>query len=446
MRRKVTFLSFRGIPLLVGFAVPLLAQYGGPAILARGEAPAAMSTPAISFRPFVEVTGIYDSGLAGVAIVNSAGELADLASFGVGLTWGVSGTHSWQRTKVGLDYRGSFSHYTQHTFFDSIDQQILLGITQSLSRRLRFVMRNTAGTYSRDFGLQGLTATVPFDPTTTDIPRTDFFDNRTSYVTTQGDLTWQKTARLSLNIGGDGSIVRRRSAALYGEVSGGARGDVHYRLSRRSTIGTAYFYQHFSFTHVGGGTDLHSVVGSYGRSISKSVEISGYAGMVRAESKFVQSVAVDPIIGIILGITSAPQIFHTIGYTPTWTGRLSRTFRNGVAFVGGGRSIVPGNGLFLTSDQTNAFLGYGYTGLRRWSFNTDVRYTRSDALANVSGRYADLSGGFSVSRKLLRSIHFVARYYARQYSSADFQHYNRLIHEVHIGFGFTPGDIPLRVW
>src|SRR5437764_9141377 len=111
------FLSFRGILLVVGFAVPLLGQYGGPAILARGGAPAAMSTPAISFRPFVEVAGLYDSGLAAVQVVNSAGELANLASFGVSLTWGISGTHSWRHTKVGLDYRGTYDHYTQQTAF-----------------------------------------------------------------------------------------------------------------------------------------------------------------------------------------------------------------------------------------------------------------------------------------------------------------------------------------
>ena len=307
-------------------------------------------------------------------------------------------------------------------------------------------MRNTAGTFSRDFGLKGLTATVPFDPATTDIPRTDFFDNRTSYVTTQADLTMQKTARLSFNIGGDGSIVRRHYASLYDVVTGGARGDVHYRLSRRSTIGTAYFYDHFAFTGVGGGSDMHSVVGSYGLRVSRWVEISGYAGLVRMESKFVQSVPVDPIIGEhSWHYHGAPDLPHD-WLQPDVDRQISRTFRNGVAFAGGGRMIVPGNGLFLTSDQTNAFAGYGYTGLRRWSFNTDVRYTRSSALANVSGRHADLSGGFSVSRKLLRSTHFVARYYVRQYSSADFQNYNRFINEVRIGFGFTPGDIPLRVW
>jgi hypothetical protein len=47
---------------------PLFAQYGGPAILARGQAPGAMAATQIDFRPFVSVTGTYDTGLNGVSV------------------------------------------------------------------------------------------------------------------------------------------------------------------------------------------------------------------------------------------------------------------------------------------------------------------------------------------------------------------------------------------
>jgi hypothetical protein len=40
----------------------------------------------------------------------------------------------------------------------------------------------------------------------------------------------------------------------------------------------------------------------------------------------------------------------------------------------------------------------------------------------------------------------VAGYDARQYSSIEFRNYNRLVQEVHVGLGFTPGEVPLRVW
>ena len=44
------------------------AQYGGPAILTRGQAPTGMSSAQIDFRPFVTFDGDYDNGLNGVSV------------------------------------------------------------------------------------------------------------------------------------------------------------------------------------------------------------------------------------------------------------------------------------------------------------------------------------------------------------------------------------------
>ena len=96
----------RWVLALLSTALPAFAQYAGPAILARGEAPAAMAAQDIRFRPFVEVAGIYDSGLAGVSI-DPSGTLANSVSAGVNLTWGISGSKDWQHTKsrAGLSWR-----------------------------------------------------------------------------------------------------------------------------------------------------------------------------------------------------------------------------------------------------------------------------------------------------------------------------------------------------
>jgi len=67
---------------LVFLAAPAFAQYAGPAILSRGDAPAAMIAPQIDFIPFLSVVGVYDTGLAGVSL-NSQGELANASSEGV---------------------------------------------------------------------------------------------------------------------------------------------------------------------------------------------------------------------------------------------------------------------------------------------------------------------------------------------------------------------------
>ena len=51
--------------LVLAWPASVFAQSVGPAILTRGEAPAAMTAPQVSFQPFVEIGGTYDTGLAG---------------------------------------------------------------------------------------------------------------------------------------------------------------------------------------------------------------------------------------------------------------------------------------------------------------------------------------------------------------------------------------------
>jgi hypothetical protein len=405
-----------------------------------------MAAPAVRFQPFVQVMGVYDTGLSAVRTVNAAGELANASSYGVSLGWGISGMRSWKRTKVGLNYRGDLTHYNQQTDYDGSNQELSLGITHVLSRHAMLSLRTSAGTFSRGSGQVGLTQTVPFDPATTYVPRTDFFDNRTLYLTTQADVTLQKTARLSFNFGGAGSIVSRRSNALYGVTVGGATGDIQYRATAKTTLGAAYSFYHYDYTRVFGGTVVHSMVGTYAIRLSRWLELSMYGGVMRIESQFIQAVPVDPIIASLLGITAAPVLFHKIDYQPSVSGRLSRTFRSGVLYGGGGRTAVPGNGLFLTSTTTSAMVGYGYTGLRRWSFNASMIYLASLASANVSGHYTDATGTVGFSRKLTGSIHMVGAFYGHRYSSGDFARYNRMIYETRIGIGFTPGSIPLRIW
>jgi hypothetical protein len=444
LNREVGLNSIRALALLAA-AIPAAAQSDGPAILTRGEAPAAMATPEVSFRPFVEFSGVYDTGLTGVA-VNSAGQLGSAASPGLMLSGGISGKHSWRHTKIGLDYHGSISHYTQATYYDGAAQSLLLGITHQFTRHITLALRESAGEYSQSYGLPALSPTVPFDAAASYIPVSDFYDNRTIYASSQADLTIQKSTRLSFNLGGDFFLARRRSSALYGVTGEGARGDVQYRLSSRSTIGAGYTYSHYGYHDIFSGTDLHGAVATYGIRLTKSLEFSGYGGFMRAETTFEQSVPIDPAIAALIGESTAAVIVHRIDYVPNVAARLSETFSRGVLFLSGGHTVTPGNGLFLTSEATIANAGYTYTGLRRWSFSAQAAYDHAKSVGNVLGYYGDVGGTLSASRQIMGTMHGVLSFSARQYQSPDFSLYNRLIYTVRLGFGFSPGDIPLRVW
>ena len=434
-------------PFLVflGLALPACAQYAGPAVLARGEAPSSLTSPNLKFRPFLELTGTYDTGLANVS-VNDTGQLATGSSYGAQLAWGISGNHDWKHTTLGLSYRGSFSHYVQKSAYDSINQDLLLGFTHQFTRHTMLTFRETAGVFSRDAGPLGLTQTVPFDPSTTYVPTTDFFDNRTMFSETQLDFILQKSARLSFDLGGDSYLVGRRSQALTGVRGLGARGDVQYRLTRRTTIGAGYTFQHFTFSRIFGATDVHGAAGSYSVALNATTEFSIVAGAARIEMTSIRTVPIDPAIAALLGITAGLEVGHIVAYTPTFSARLSKTLHQGVVFLAGGRSITPGNGLFLTSYATSAMAGYTYTGLRRWSLNVTAMYTKASAVGAEQTRYGNLIGSAAASRQIARSLHFVASLSARQYLSPDFHNYNRLVYVATMGIGFTPGDVPLRLW
>lgn len=405
-----------------------------------------MATPEVSFRPFVEFSGIYDTGLAGVA-VNKAGQLGSAASAGLMLSGGVGGKHSWKHTIIGLDYHGSISHYTQATYYDAAAQSLLLGITHQFARHTTLALRESAGEYSQSYGLLPVVSpTVPFDAAASYIPISDFYDNRTIYASSQADLTIQKSTRFSLNLGGDFFLARRRSTALYGVTGEGARGDVQYRLSSRSTIGAGYTYSHYGYHNIFSGTDLHGAVVTYGIRLTKRLEFSGYGGFMRAETKFEQSVPIDPAIAALIGESTAAVIVHRIDYVPNFAARLSETFSGGVLFLSGGHTVTPGNGLFLTSETTTGNAGYTYTGVRRWSFTAQAAYDHAKSVGNVLGYYGDVGGTLSASRQILGTMHGILSFSARQYQSPDFSLYNRLIYSVRLGFGFAPGNIPLRIW
>jgi hypothetical protein len=426
--------------------MPALAQYAGPAILSRGEAPTAMGEAQITFRPYLDVTALYDTGLTGV-LVTPNGTLANTAAGGVGLTAGISGTHSWKHTRVGLDYQGSYYHFNRQTYYDGANQSLMLDVTQQFSRHVSLSLRETAGMFAQGFGLLGLPQTVSYDPTATSyVPVTDYFDNRTIYTATQADVIIQRSTRLSFDFGGDGFLVRRRSTALYGVTGATARADVQYRLTRHTTVGGDYTYTHYGFTRVFGATDLHAFSGTYAVQLTRTVEFTGYAGAMRMETKFLQNVPIDPAIVALLGIQYGTQVVHGIQWIPNIGGRLSKTFRHGVVYASGGHTATPGNGLFLTSSVSSFGAGYGYSGFRKWSLGAGISYNYANSVANIVGNYTTTSASLTASHQLGRMLHMVMNFSGNKYGSGTFSLYNKIFYQAEIGVAFAPGDYPLRVW
>ena len=373
------------------------------------------------------MNGSYDSGLNGVA-VDDNGALVNDAAYGVSVGFGVSGLHSWKHTKIGLDYSGGFSHYSR-SFYDGVSGQSLnLSISHQLSRHAPFSMNNSAGLYGSNRTAPSLPQTVEFDPTTTYVPTNDFFDNRTINLSSQANLTIQRSTRLSLNFGGDGFLTRRRSTALYGVTGIGAHGDIQYRVSRRSTVGVLYQYMHYAFRgnfqqhrcayggrHLFFGTfAIHAVFGNRRRDQVRDDICAdrGYRpGDRRADRDIFRSSECPT------GRTIRPYVAF----------RLAKTVPRGTIFLNASHLLMPGNGLFLTSTSTNAGLGYNYVGLRHWAISAGANYDRSQSVGNVIGEYGEYSGSLSLSRQVARATHAVISFNARRYESGDFQQLQQVV-------------------
>lgn len=434
--------------MLAGFAValPALAQYGGPAILSRGEAPSALNSPMIHFQPFVEIGAVYSTGLTGVA-VDSNGKVDNVPSAGVSVNGGISGSHSWRHTSLGLSYRGGYVRYIPRSQYSTTDQSLLLSIGHQVSRHVYLSLGNSFGIVNSNYGLLStISQSVSFDPSQSYVPTTNFFDNRTIFVASMANLVYQKSMRLSFSFGGGVFTDRYSSSALYGATGLSSSADVQYRLSKRATAGAAYSYGHYFYSIAGNGSDVHSVSGTYAYQLSRWWEFSGFAGFARLESKFIQNVPVDPAIAAIIGITQSSSVFYNRFYTPSLGARISRSFRKGVLYANAGHGITPGNGLFMTSAATNLGVGYTYTGLRRWSFAASTSYQNARSYGNVDGRYNGLVATSNLSHQIGRNFHAVASFSESRYGSADFSRYNLWVYMARLGVGWTPSDVPLRMW
>lgn len=435
-------------PLVVSLSViPAFAQYAGPAILSRGDAPAPMTSTQVDFRPFVNVAGVYTAGLSGLFAGSQGPTLGNLTSAGLLLSFGVSGLHSWKHTKLGLDYVGSITRYSNNSIYGNFqNQSFLLSLAHQLTPHVTFQARENAAVSSQPLSSPGLPSSVSFDPSLAYNPTTDFYDNRTIFLTSSANLIVQKSARLSFDFGGMGSLTERQGAGLYSVTGAGATGDVQYRISSHTTIGATYNYMHFVFHGTFNATDVQTLAGSYSKRLTRSLEFTGYGGVARTQSKFLTPLPISPILAGLIGLTQATVITYSSLNHPTYNVRLSQTFQRGVVFLASSYTVTPGNGLFLTSTALAASMGYNYTGLKLWSLGVTASYSRAHSISNVIGEYGGDGLTFAATRKIKSYFYLICSLNGTQYSSSSFAGYNRLIYTANIGVAFSPGNIPLRVW
>jgi hypothetical protein len=417
--------------------------YAGPTILSRDKSLIGeRGGKLIDFRFYGELTGIYDSGLTPL-VVNPQGNVPNFGSEGVEAGFGVIGSHSWVHDKLSLEYRGTYRHYTNHSYFDGTDQFLDLAYSHQLRRHITLDLKQTAGIVSLangEFSYVPLTNTDLFS-----VPANELFDNRTVFLQSRVDMVWQKSARLSFGFGGEGFVVRRRSVSLAGLNGYSGRANIAYRLSRRQTVSGNYTYTSFDFQRQFGNSKLQVVTLGYSIGLSRKWDFSTQAGGIRVETAGLTQVALDPAIAAIVGHNVAIVTFARVLYVPEIEGRLIRRYDRSALTLAYSMGVTPGNGVYLTSRQNVGSVGYSYTGYRRLTAALNASYGTMTAVGQTLGQLTNFQSGVATTYKLGRATHLTARYDYRHYTTQN-SFYLKDSHRVVIGLAFSPGETPLAIF
>lgn len=397
-------------------------------------------------KPYVGVSGIYDTGLAPFTRTET-GEFPNRSAAGVELSFGITGSRVFRRTLLNLMYRGGYSHYPKIPYLSNSNHQGVLGIDHSFTRRLQLHSTNSFGwmnnSFYGSFGFQG------YNPSGSAIPSNEFFNSPVLFGQTTQILSYQKTSRLSFSAGGGGSVYWRRSDALASVKTGMVQGNTSYRLSRRQTLGATYAFSQFFFTNQYGGSNVHDISVEYANQLSRTVIMALAVGGARVESQSLERVAVDPLIAALFGTTGGLQAAYRLSYLPTFQGSLRYSKRRWSAELSGGRTINPGNGIVLTNRNTVASARIGYNS-RRWNAGGGVRYDEMTSLKLDNGDYRSRSAdaGFSViiARGFSWANNFSVRRYGGARSIISETFLNRNQYRVSTGIFWSPSSFPLPLF
>jgi len=423
------------------------AQYSGPAVLSRGISSSEPMNPQnTKFTPSIGLDYVYNSGLTGVTLQN--GTLSNANSSGVQLNYSLVGQKVYKKDIFGLIFNGNLTHYFQQSSYDGSGDTLAATWRHHLSRHLSFGVRLSAQEFdSNNLQVSGANYVNSGIGTTlvTASPATEVFDGRVFSFFTQGDITYQMSSRLSINLSGSGFLTRRASSELYSDTGYQAGADIAYRITRHVTIGVYYSYTAFDFVGVYGATDTNTVGATYSISFNPHTELITRLGGSRLETTGLTNIALNPVLSLLLGTGSVLEAVYQVNYTPDINVQLRHKVSNVALSLSYQRGVTPGNGIILTSIRQTGSFGANYKLGRNWIFNSTGGYDSLTGYGTTNSKYASvfLNGGASrnVHRNLAWHIRFDYHHYT--FDNTGFLRNNYLIST---GMVWTPENLLERVW
>ena len=397
-------------------------EYNGPAVLSRSYSVSRPLIPRqVKWAESVGVALSYSSGA--LETVNANGTLSSPVLLGTMVNWSISGRHYFRHDQIGVNYTGNYSQYAAGpTGYNGTNNTLAVDYTHFLGRRVSLNVTGVGLILSQNFALDN--ATVGPDTTVANInlassPNIQITDYGVKQFSTQIDVTWQKSSRLSFDGGVSYFAVVRDGPGLLGMTGEQGRGDMNYRLTRQMTVGAYYSYSYYLFPTGFGTTDTNTVGGIFSYAFTSTMQVRLRGGVSYVNSREFQRVTIAPEIAVLLGQGSGLVDAYTKIATSDISAQFVKDFRGGkTASVAYAHGISPGNEYFQASQQQSMSATFGMRLFRRYTLQAGVGRDTLTAVGvplAVLGSYASEYGRISLARTLPRgvSLNF----------GAEFRHY-----------------------
>jgi hypothetical protein len=376
-----------------------------------------------------------------VAALDESGELQGVSTTGTQVEGGAYGARNWQRSSIGLDYRGDYRK-SNTAQFDGSNQALSLDWQYQPNRRISMFAQETAGTTNRAFG--GFSAPAFADQDNFGVPLNEVFDSRVYFSQTSAGVGYRQSARMTVKFTGGSFLVKRTSRALIGMQGYSAGVDVSRQMSRSLGIGLVYNYIKFEYPRVYGGSEVHMVGVGFKRRFTRSLDLSGMVGVFRADTTGTETFTLSPEIAAVLGRSQGVQAFQRIFIAPQASIELGYTLERSRFNISYNSGINPGNGVYITSRVDSISGGFSYSGLRKLSIGASAGYTKTNSIGLTLGDLTNMQGGGGVTYRIARFFSLSVQADRRQFSSPGIV--GRSGSSINAGLSFTPGTLPLSIW
>jgi hypothetical protein len=450
---QVFKVSVRAI-LLLTIAATLVAQtttddassnpstsYDGPNVMGRGPIRVGMiGAESVPISVSFIAAATYDTLLGGFR-TDANGNLAPGGgSYGVEGGFSVTGQKRFRRAMLGISYTGGYNYFRTVTGFSGTNQALNLAYGRQLSRRVEMNWTNTASITNRILGnpLNQLGLGVDL----VSVPVNELFDTRIYFLQSQMNVGYNFNSRWQVQLGGNGGAIRRQANSLADANIYGGSASLMYRWSRNTTIGGGYNYTAFNFGRSFGESGIHGLSINFAQNIGRSWQVSASISGQTIRTIGVRRVALDPVIAALLGSGSGVEAFDSRVRIGGYGLSIGRTYRRTNFALRADRTVVPGNGLMLTSVVNSQSVSAIYNAARKWNIVLGANRSKMTEIAgNTFGAFDVWGTQVGVSRNLTNEVSLNGTVEYRSFSLAD-SPLDRRGTRYLVGLSYSPTSLP----